>query len=126
MRSETGVLVLALLAACAAEGAPAPGAPPLVLRTVPAGDSLRLVLEPAPGWKINARVKPVLESADGARLRFDAPGLTPDSAYFAEPPVAVVTARGARRPIRGTLRASVCAAGGAVCRVVAVEVSAKR
>ena len=121
------MVVLALLAACAAEGARAPnGAPPLALRTVPAGDSLRLLLEPAPGWKINARVKPVLESADGARLRFDAPGLTPDSAYFAEPPVAVVAARGGHRLIQGTLRASVCAAGEAVCRVVTLAVRSEK
>ena len=122
MRGVAG-LVLALLAACASERARAPeAARPLALRTVPAGDSLHLVLEAAPGWKINARVKPVLESADGSLLRFDAPGVTPDSAYFAEPPVAVVAARSGRRPIRGTLRASVCAAGEAVCRVVRLEV----
>ena len=119
-------LGLALLAACASERARAPeAARPLALRTVPAGDSLRLVLDAAPGWKINARVKPVLESADGTLLRFDATGLTPDSAYFAEPPVAVVAARG-HHPIQGTLRASVCAAGEAVCRVVTLEVRGER
>ena len=115
-------LALGLLAACAADRPRVPDAArPLVLRTVPAGDSLRLVLDAAPGWRINARVKPVLESADGTLLRFDATGLTPDSAYFAEPPVAVVAAR-ARNPIRGTLRASVCAAGEAVCRMVTLAV----
>ena len=126
MRGVVG-LGLALLAACAGERARAPeAARPLALRTVPIGDSLHLVLEAAPGWKINARVKPVLESADGTLLRFDAPGLTPDSAYFAEPPGAVVAARGGRRRIRGTLRASVCAAGEAVCRVVAVAVRSEK
>lgn len=115
---RAAALALGLLAACAADRPRAPDAArPLGLRTVPVGDSLRLVLEPAPGWKINARVKPVLESADGTLLRFDAPGLTTDSAYFAEPPAA----RG-RQPIRGTLRASVCAAGEAVCRVVTLAV----
>jgi hypothetical protein len=119
-------LALGLLAACAADRPRAPDAArPLAVRTVPAGDSLRLVLEAAPGWRINARVKPVLESADGTLLRFNAPGVTPDSAYFAEPPVAVVAARG-RHPIRGTLRASVCAAGEAVCRVVRLEVRGER
>ncbi|HSB54986.1 MAG TPA: hypothetical protein VLD58_11540 [Gemmatimonadales bacterium] len=78
----------------------------------------------APGWKINARVKPVLESADGALLRFDAPRLTPDSAYFAEPPAVFVPARDGR-PLRGTLRASVCAAGEAVCRLVTMRVDAR-
>ena len=119
---RTAALILALVAACARGRASTPDAArPLALRTVPVGDSLRLVLEAAPGWRINARVKPVLESADGTLLRFDAPGLTPDSAYFAEPPVAVVAARG-RHPIRGTLRASVCAAGEAVCRMVTLAV----
>ena len=123
---RAAALALALLAACASERARAPdAAPPLALRTVPVGDSLRLVLEAAPGWRINARVKPVLESADGTLLQFDAPGLTPDSAYFAEPPVAVVAARG-RHPIRGTLRASVCAAGEAVCRVVTLAVRSEK
>ncbi len=124
---RAAALALALLAACASERPRAPDAArPLALRTVPAGDSLRLVLEAAPGWKINARVKPVLESADGSLLRFDAPGLTPDSAYFAEPPVAVVAAHGGHRRIRGTLRASVCAAGEAVCRVVTLAVRSEQ
>ena len=123
---RAAALALGLLAACAADRPRAPDAArPLVLRTVPVGDSLRLVLEAAPGWRINARVKPVLESADGTLLRFDATGLTPDSAYFAEPPVAVVAARG-RPPIRGTLRASVCAAGEAVCRVVTLAVRSEK
>jgi hypothetical protein len=120
------VLALGLLAACAGEAARAPDADrPLALSTAPAGDSLRLALVPAPGWKINARVKPVLEVGDGALLRFDSPRLTPDSAYFAEPPVAMLPARAGRR-IRGTLRASVCAADEAVCRVVALEVRGEK
>ncbi len=114
-------LALGLLLACAGERAPAPGRDrPLVLRSRPAGDSLRLTLVAAPGWKINARLKPVLEYRDGALLRFDAARLTPDSAYFAEPPVALVAEGRARA--RGTLRASVCAAGEAVCRLVMLEV----
>jgi hypothetical protein len=122
----TGVLALGLFAACAGEGVRSPDADRLLaLRAAPAGDSLRLSLIATPGWKINARVKPVLEFGDGARLGFDAPRLTSDSAYFAEPPVATVPARGGRR-IQGTLRASVCAAGEAVCRVVAIEVGGER
>jgi hypothetical protein len=110
-----------LLAACArVEPQPTAGRP-LVVRMIPAGDSLRLELMVARGWKINARLKPVLESQDGALVGFDSPLLTPDSAYFAAPPVAVVPGRAAA--VRGTLRASVCAAGESVCRVVALEVS---
>ena len=120
------MVVLAVLAACAGEAARAPDADrPLALRAAPAGDSLRLSLVAAPGWKINARVRPVLESADGALLRFDTSRLTADSAYFAEPPVAMVPARAGRR-IRGTLRASVCAAGEAVCRVLALAVKTEK
>jgi hypothetical protein len=80
-------------------------------------------LTAATGWKINARLKPVLESSDGGLVRFDSPHLTPDSAYFTAPPVAVVAAGTA--PVRGTLRASVCAAGESVCRVVAFDVGGK-
>ena len=112
-----------LLAACARAEPQATSQRPLVLRTIPSGDSLRLELMAAPGWKINARLKPVLETRAGTLVRFDSPLLTPDSAYFAAAPVAVVAARAAS--VRGTLRASVCAAGEAVCRVVVVEVSEK-
>lgn len=121
---RAGLLALGLMAACAAGRAGAPDdRRPLVLRTEPVGDSLRLSLVAAPGWKINARVKPVLELTGGGLVRFDAPLLTPDSAYFAEPPVAAVAGGRGREPVHGRLRASVCAAGEAVCRVVAMEVS---
>ena len=116
-----GFAAVALLVACGRAEPQATPQRPLVLRTIPAGDSLRLELMAAPGWKINARLKPVLEAAAGGLIRFDSPVLTPDSAYFAAAPVAVVAARAAS--VRGTLRASVCAVGEAVCRVVVVEVS---
>jgi hypothetical protein len=80
-------------------------------------------LAAAPGWKINARLKPVLESRSRVLARFDSPRRTADSAYFTEAPVAVVPGREA--PIRGTLRASICAPGEGVCRVVAIEISEK-
>src|SRR5690242_21884261 len=105
-RAMRGIVALALglLLACAGERAAAPGRDrPLALRSRPAGDSLRLTLVAAPGWKINARLKPVLEYLDGALLRFDAARLKPYSVYFAEPPVALVAQRRAR--YRGTLLA---------------------
>jgi hypothetical protein len=113
-------LVLGILAGCA-RAQPEPSAHrPLAARFSQAGDSVRLVLLAAPGWKINARLKPVVEAVDGRRLELDARRLTADSAYFAEPPSVVA----ADRPggIRGTLRASVCSAGETVCRVVTLEV----
>src|SRR5216684_67109 len=73
------MLVLATLAIAACHGPP-----PLV--ALEAGPQLRLVA--APGVRINARLKPALELDDGSVLRFDSPRMTPDSAYFAAPPVA--------------------------------------
>jgi hypothetical protein len=61
----------------------------------------------------------VLELADGSRLRFTAPGLTADSAYFAEPPSTVLA--GHPGLVHGTLRASVCRDDERVCRSVTVE-----
>jgi len=120
---RVSIAALLALVACAPAEPRASAQRPLALHAARAGDSLRLALIAATGWKINARLKPVLESSGGGLVRFDSPHLTPDSAYFAAPPVAVVAARGA--PVRGTVRASVCAAGEAVCRVVALEVSEK-
>jgi hypothetical protein len=116
----TTVAVLLALAACGRAEPRAGEHRPLTLHTTRAGDSLRLELKAVTGWKINARLKPVLESLDGGLVRFDSPHLTPDSAYFTAPPVASVAAGPV--PVRGTLRASVCAAGESVCRVVAFEV----
>ena len=113
-------LVLGALAGCARAQPEAAADGPLVVHLSPAGDSVRVVLLAAPGWKINARLKPVVEVVDGRRLQLDARRLTPDSAYFAEPPS--VVAGGRPGGIRGTLRASVCSAGETVCRVVTVEV----
>ena len=114
-----GASVGGLLGACAGPGSARHDGRPLALRTRPAGDSLRLELTAAPGWKVNARLKPVLEGRTGTLVRFDSPSLTPDSAYFTQPPVAVVARRAA---IRGTVRASVCAPGAALCRVVVLDV----
>jgi len=92
----------------------------LHLEAAPGPDGTRLTLVPEPGVRINARVRPALELADGTVLRFEARRLTADTAYFAEPPTTYAPA-GAR--LRGaTLRASVCLPAEKVCRVVTVLV----
>jgi hypothetical protein len=96
-----------------------PAAAPLRLETTPAGADTRLTLFPASHVKLNARVKPALELSDGTVLRFDSPVLTPDSAYFAEPPTTVLAGRHGR--VRGTLRASVCENDAPVCRGLVLE-----
>jgi len=119
----TGIRLLLALAACGRESDAQTGGQPLAIRIEPAGDSSRLVLTAAPGWKIGARLKPGLETDEGLVFRFDAARLTPDSAYFAEPPIAIVPGRLAM--VHGTLRASACAAGERVCRVVVVRLRTK-
>jgi hypothetical protein len=107
---------LALLtAACRPEAA----APPLRLEAVPDGPDTRLTLIPTSHVKLNARVKPALELADGRILRFDSADLTADSAYFDSPPT--VTLRGRHQAVRGTLRASVCENDAPVCRSLVLE-----
>jgi hypothetical protein len=97
-----------------------PRAPqPLHLEIVRAGRDTRVTLVPAADLKLNARLKPALELRDGTLLRFDSPRLTPDSAYFAEPPTA--TLRDHLGAVHGTLRASVCGVNEAVCRAITVE-----
>ena len=118
--ARVGALLLTL-AGCAPERPADPA--PLALRVEPAGAETRLLLIPAPGWKINARLKPALEISGGDVVRFDAVGLTADSAYFADFPSATITGRPG--VISGTLRASVCAEGEKVCRAVKMEVNTK-
>jgi hypothetical protein len=99
MSALRAAVALLLLTGCAGE----PGADPLVrLETARA-----------------ARLKPALELADGSILRFDTSRLTADSAYFAEPPAAVLPGR--HRRVRGTLRASVCENDAPVCRALVLE-----
>ena len=115
-RAIRGVVVLIGLSfGCGERGRPAP----LALSTAPVGAGTRVTLVAAPGLRINARLKPALELEDGTVLRFDSPGLTADSAYFAEPPVAVVAHR--RASLHGTLRASVCGLHEQVCRSVRLK-----
>ena len=78
-----------------------------------------LTLVPAPGIRVNARVKPALELTDGTVLRFDSPHQTPDSSFFTRPPT--LSLPGERRRAEGTLRASVCEADELVCRSVVLR-----
>jgi hypothetical protein len=109
-------ICLILLAACARE----PGASqPLRLEIARAGRDVRLTLIAAPDIMVNARLKPALELRDGTLLRFDSAHLTPDSAYFAQPPTANL--RNHPGAVHGTLRASVCGVNELVCRAITVE-----
>lgn len=110
--------VFGLLAATACAGAPDAGAP-VRLATAAAGEHTRVTLHPAAHVKLNARLKPALELPDGSILRFDSARLTADSAYFAEPPAALLPGR--HRRVRGTLRASICENDAPVCRALVME-----
>jgi hypothetical protein len=115
MRAATLLGLVGLFGGCADRGAPAP----LALTTTPAGVDTRVTVTAAPGLKINARLKPALEMADGRVLRFDSPELTPDSAYFTAPPSVLLSGRHDHVP--GTLHASICAVNEQVCRSVTVR-----
>lgn len=107
---------LAFAASCATPSTPS-GA--LRLQVTQVGVHTRVALLAAPGLKVNARLKPALELSDGRVFRFDSPHLTPDSAYFAEPPTALVAGKQAQ--VHGKVRASVCDAGETVCRSIVVD-----
>jgi hypothetical protein len=92
----------------------------LHVTTAPAGPDTRLTLHAAPHLKINARLAPALELRDGTLLRFQTGLRTADSAYYAEPPSAVLSGRHAQ--VHGTLRASVCRDDEQVCRALSVEI----
>jgi hypothetical protein len=93
---------------------------PLRITTAAAGPDTRVTLHAGPHLKINARLAPALELGDGTVLRFRSGGLTPDSAYYAEPPSAVLPGRHAR--VHGMLRASVCRDDEQVCRTVTLKI----
>ena len=103
----------ALFAACSAVPA---SNPYLSLESAPVGAETRLTLRPAPGARINARLKPALERTDGSILRFEGASVTADSSYFTAPPVLMV-----HGDARGIVRASVCPEGERVCRMVEVR-----
>ena len=90
------------------------GAAPLHVSASTAGPATLLTLVADPGLKVNARVAPALELSDGRIIRFGSAWLSADSAYFAEPPTAVLPGRYSR--VHGTLRASVCREREQVCR----------
>jgi hypothetical protein len=103
------IVGVCILAGCAAEPTP-----PVQLRVEAGSAGSRLVLVPLPGWRINARLPPAFESAEGGVVRFHATEVSADSAYYLVPPAAAVSGGASR--LRGTLRASVCAVGEQVCR----------
>jgi hypothetical protein len=111
------LMALGLAAACSR---PPADPAPLHITTTPAGPNTRLTLHAGPHLKINARLAPALELDGGALLRFRTGLRTADSAYYAEPPSAVLPGRHTR--VHGTLRASVCRDDEQVCRGVRVEI----
>jgi hypothetical protein len=114
-RSSAAALLL-FSAACRG-----PSSAPTALRldTAVLGADTRLTLLAPPDLKVSARLKPALELPDGTVLRFDAPVLTPDSAYFAVPAIARLP--GHHPHVRGTLRASVCGVTELVCHSVSLR-----
>lgn len=92
---------------------------PLYLTAAARGPDTQVTLHAAPHLKINARLAPALELAGGTVLRFAGTHLTPDSAYFAEPPSALLTGR--HDVVHGTLRASVCRDDEQVCRSLTLK-----
>ncbi len=109
--------VLALAALGCNEPAPEPP-PPLTLETASVDGTTHLKLVAAPGVRINARLKPALELADGRVIRFDSPSLSPDSSYFETPPTAELSDLAA--DIGGILRASICDEAADFCRTVEI------
>jgi len=105
---------LLVLAACgtAAES-------PISVETTPVSDGTRLTIIPREGYRISARAAPAFELADGSVMLFDAPGRTPQSAYFDSLP-RLQTSR-PRDDLHGIVRASVCETTNDYCRVVEVE-----
>lgn len=92
----------------------------LELEHTPTTKLLRLL--PAPGAQINAQFKPVITTADGARLVFDSPQVTPDGEYFTAPPEALDYSG---KRVQGELLSSVCPAGKKVCMTVKFPVDVR-
>lgn len=79
---------------------------------------VRLTLSPGPGFRLNARLVPVLERAGLGPQHFDPGPLSPDSAYFSAP-----TSLTIRGPASGVIRASVCRTDTPVCQLVELPVA---
>lgn len=120
MRGWRWLLLAAIAAGCRTGDAHLPVR--LIVREHAAGAALELL--PQHGVKINARLAPVLDTEDGRLARFTASALTPDSAYFAAPPSAVIDL--SPQMVRGTLRVSICNDGEQVCRALAFAVAGER
>ncbi len=115
--SIAGAGVFALAALGCHEPAPEPP-PPLMLETTSVDGRTQLKLVAAPGVRINARLTPALELADGRVIRFESPSLSPDSSYFETPPTAELSDLAV--DIRGTLRASICDEAADFCQTVEI------
>ncbi|MEO7522404.1 MAG: hypothetical protein ABIW79_11370 [Gemmatimonas sp.] len=79
-----------------------------------------LLLDAAPGARINARLQPVLELDDGTRVAFASDSITADSSYFTGAPRAPLTTVRAHHAL---LRASACPAAEQVCRSIKIDVA---
>jgi hypothetical protein len=111
------LVALGIAAACVR---PPVDSGPLRITIAAAGPDTRVTLHAGPHLKINARLAPALELGGGTILRFRSGRLTPDSAYYAEAPSAVLPGRHAR--VHGMLRASVCRDDEQVCRTVTLKI----
>lgn len=93
----------------------------LVQRDLSGSSALAVV--PAAGVRINARLPPALEFADGSNVRIDRGALTTDSAYFTEAPwgpVSPGSLEGAK------LRVSYCRFDEPVCRTTVIDAATGR
>jgi hypothetical protein len=77
-------------------------------------EGVRLVMDPNPGDQINALQPPVLDAANGKRVRFAGTTITRDSLYFVGDVTAAVPL--ADLPLEGTLTTSYCRQGENLCR----------
>ena len=94
-------------------------APEAMVRLEVAGD--HLTLNPTAGARINAKVKPTLELAEGTLIFFDQGAVDADGNYFTESPRADFRPTG--KTLKGTLRVGVCPAGMSVCQSLTVPIS---
>ncbi len=115
-------IALAAAAAACRRDVPAPvtaiiTGPQLTFEPSGRGTLVRLIVPDS--QEINARIPPAIELSDGSVLRFAAAGVTPDSAYYTEAPVAWLSYPA--DTLHGLLRAGICNRGELVCRAVKVR-----